>query len=42
MDRSKDWLAQAERNLQEAKWSSKEKFYEVNLFFVSAGSGNGG
>jgi len=32
MNRSKDWLAQAERDLKEAEWNLKGKFYEWSCF----------
>ena len=32
MNRSKDWLSQAERDLKEAEWNLKGKFYEWSCF----------
>jgi len=32
MNRSKDWLAQAERDLKETEWNLKGKFYEWSCF----------
>jgi HEPN domain-containing protein len=32
MNRSKDWLAQAERDLEEAEWNLKGEFYEWVCF----------
>ena len=32
MDRSKDWLRQAERGLEQARWSFKGEFHELACF----------
>ncbi len=32
MNRSKDWLAQAERDLKQAEWNLKGEFYEWSCF----------
>lgn len=32
MNRSKDWLSQAERDLKEAEWNLKGEFYEWSCF----------
>jgi HEPN domain-containing protein len=32
MNRSKDWLSQAERDLEQAEWNLKGKFYQWSCF----------
>ena len=38
MDRSKDWLTQAEHILEQAKWSLKGNFYDGVCFLAQQSS----